>query len=205
VRELVAPKKRMIAVVCVALALSGVAVVIIAGSSGAASKPSPSRTFSVLQPASEDALNAMSPEAREWVASRSGLVQEQATPREVGVAHTSTGDEVAVVGDENTVCLFNVSSKDSNCGPVGLAASGAMFTASPDGDGCSGWKVMGVMPDNVASLTVHAAEGAGDPPTIAVSSNVYTATLAPVHTTLSSGDIEVELPLDKFGAGSSAC
>lgn len=115
---------------------------------------------------------------------------------------------MVVVAGGDSLCFYNLDGGMSNCASAALAAAGQIYTASPDlsasADGCAGWRVTGVMPDGVDSLAVD-GPGAKGPASIPVSSNVYAATLAPVRTTLSSGAITVELPLDEFAAGNTAC
>jgi hypothetical protein len=199
-------KKLLISAVSV-LALAAVVVVAMVSRSDATEVPSTAETFSVLETDSVSST-ALPDEAQKWLSNLGDFGGPDAPPSEVGVATTPAGDEVVVAGATDSLCAYKIDGGMSNCADADLAGTGQVYTASPDfsasPDGCAGWNILGLMPDGVESLTVDAVGGEG-PSTIPVTSNVYTATLPPVRTTLSSGSISVEIPLDQFAAGNTAC
>lgn len=199
--------KRMAAAALSAIALVALAMVV-SSRSDATEVPATSETFSVLEASNADGVGSLPDAVKEWVDSLPEFGGPTTPLDEVGVADTASGDEVVVVAGGPSICFYNLDGGMSNCANAALAAAGQIYTASPDlsasADGCAGWSVTGVMPDGVDSLAVD-AQGVRGPAIIPVTSNVYTATLAPVRTTLSSGAISVELPLDEFAAGNTAC
>lgn len=205
--ESISRNGKMVTVALAVFALTALAVALLSGKSDATEAPSMADNFGVLQPASPSAVQALPDGSQEWLGNLPEYGGPAEEPSEVGVADTPAG-EVAVVGAEESICVYDPGESMSNCAGSGLAASGQVYTASPVFDaspnGCADWQILGLMPDGVTSLTVDAAGGNG-PATIPVTDNVYTATLPPVPTTLSSGDISVEIPLDQFAAGNTAC
>lgn len=175
--------------------------------SAATEGPSTAETFAVLETGAADPA-VLSQEAQAWLGSLDDFGGGTTPPSEVGAATAPTGDAMVVAASEESVCFLNADLGMSNCADPSDVATGQVYTAAPDfeasPDGCAGWKVIGLMPDGVDSLTVD-APGADGPVTIPVTSNVYTATLPPVRTTLSSGDISVEIPLDQFASGNTSC
>ncbi len=199
-------KKWLISAVGV-LALVALIAATSASRSGATEAASASETFSVLDPGSA-ARTSLPDGSEEWLESLADFGGPETVPSELAVADSPSGEAIVVAGSAESLCVLNADLGLSNCADLGLAATGQVYTASPDlsasPDGCAGWNVLGVMPDGVESLTVDAPGGIG-PASIPVNSNVYTATLAPVRTTLSSGSISLEIPLDEFAASNTGC
>lgn len=110
---------------------------------------------------------------------------------------------VAALGKE-MICAFDEGSELGTCAAAGLAEAGGAFTAAPEG--CNAYRVFGVMPDGVTSLTAKTA-GSDAVREIAVSSNVYEATLSAEETVLTSENpsVEVALPLGEYAGMNSAC
>ena len=122
------------------------------------------------------------------------------------LATAEGGDGITVVAalGKETICAFDEGSELGTCAAAGLAEAGGAFTAAPEG--CDAYRVLGVMPDGVTSLTAKTA-GSDAVKEIPVSSNVYEAILSAEETVLTSENpsVEVALPLDEYAGMNPAC
>lgn len=201
-----ARNKRLFVGAAGVFALVILTVAVMVSGSEATGAPEAPEVFSVLQhplPAS-----VVLPEgAEEWLESLDDVDGMDSPPSTVGVANTATGNQVVVAGSTESVCFYNLDVGTSNCADAALAASGRIYTASPDSssspDGCDGWSITGLMPDGVESVRLDMPGGKHQ--TVPVISNVYTVVVPPVHATISSGPTTTEIPLDEFAAGNTGC
>jgi hypothetical protein len=118
----------------------------------------------------------------------------------VGVAELASGDSALVAATGSYVCVASAGG-NASCGEESLALSGELFGATSVG--CDAYHVVGLVPDGVSELSVEGQ----DAKTIPVNDNVYSATLAPVDTTLSSNDgsVSISVPLGWYAKDNSAC
>jgi hypothetical protein len=188
--------------------LAALVVASTVSSSDAGESPSRADVFSVLQPLAAEGLSSLPAGGEDAFGYAGEFGAPAGLPSEAGTAETPSGDEVLVTGAAARICVQNLATGLSNCADSDLAAAGQVYSAAPDFEaspqGCGAWQIIGLMPDGVESLNV-VAEGAEEPANIPVVDNVYTATVAPVRTILSSGSISVEIPLDQFASGNTAC
>ena len=119
------------------------------------------------------------------------------------VGPVGDGSTVAVAVVGQNVCAFDEGPGIGECANQNLALAGRAFSAVPVG--CDNYRVLGLMPDGVSDLSVTTPSGTTG--SVAVSSNIYEATLPAERTTLVSKDppVEVELPLDQYAAMNDAC
>lgn len=187
---------------CGALVILAISLFSDPGSGGAATSTSPNQ-FSVLEPVSAEAREALPEQAQNWLeeterSSMPGIENEELVS--LGAADTDEG-EVVVAGFGQNVCAYSVSYGISNCGGVNLINEGKLFVVAPD---CPRSLVMGVLPDGFKTVQAASSAGVQDIP---VSSNVYLSQLEASDFVLSavaeSGEsFKVEAP---FGNVEGSC
>jgi hypothetical protein len=198
------PKKSIaIAGLAAIAALVALALVLIAGKTDASPVAPPAESLSVLAPATPSAVKEVPQAAQPWLAMIQAPSLAGAPVSEVGVATMANGDQVIVASAGSDICFYEVRTASSNCGNADRVANGQIFTATPSG--CEGYAVVGLVPDGVNSLAVATEAGASDAAKIPVVSNAYTATLGSTQTTLSGGDVRINLPLDSYAAENEGC
>jgi hypothetical protein len=210
-------RTHLIGAIALALVVSGAALILATQSPDATSATvePPASKFEVLQPASPDAMGAVSAEARTqlgFMTNRPALLSEGAASAvevsEVGVVRRPDGTEVTVAAVGGNICAF-LAGGAGGCDDGQRVAAGQLFSAEPVG--CDGYRVLGVAPDGVADIAVDSqADGSVDV-TLPVTSNVYVGTLDPVQTVVTGLDeageplYSVGIPLDSYASMNEAC
>jgi len=210
-------KTHLMGAITLALAVTGVALILATQSPDATSAPveTPASKVEVLQPATADALNAVPEETRmqlDYMTARPALVSEGAAAAvevsEVGVVNRADGTEVTVAAIGEDICAF-LAGGVGGCDDGKRVAAGQSFSAEPIG--CDGYRVLGIAPDGVTEIAIDSqADGSVDV-TLPVTSNVYVGTLDPVQTVATGLDeageprFSVGIPLDSYAAMNEAC
>lgn len=164
--------------------------------------------FSVLEEATPEQVEGLSPAAQALLTGSS----LPSGPIEALGATTTSAEHpalVAVVGEE--ICALDESTEGggASCGTQEEAEAGQLVTAGLCLEGLEEGEalIFGLMPDDVASVTVH-SEGAGNQ-VVYVSDNVYEAVTPAVATTITataeSGGLEVVLPLEEAAELTEPC
>lgn len=176
----------------------------------AASEPrSTSPSLSVLQPATPNALAAISDEANNrlrFVMSHLDLRAPESVAA-VGVAGSGR-NETTVVAAGGVICAFLVHGI-GGCDDRERVEAGQSIGAEPIG--CDAYRVLGVVPDGVTKILVDSGSDGTIDTTVPVESNVYIAVLKPAYTTAvgvgPSGQTQftVEVPLDYYASTNGAC
>jgi hypothetical protein len=184
--------------------LAVLATLLVSGSSEATTSTA-SEQFSVLEPVSAQAREALPEKARIWLedteaSSLLGLEHEELVS--LGTTSTQAG-EVVVAGLGQKVCAYAVDLGVNTCGSINLINEGKLFVVVPS---CPTGLIIGVLPDGFRTIQSEGAgeTAAGGVSEIPVSSNIYASEIALVETTLSgvaeSGDsFTAEAPLGRLG------
>lgn len=201
-----------IGAIALALTVGVAATVLISQSTEATSattKPAASE-LSVLQPASIATLNSVPEEIKlrmELMKSRLNI-SVAGEVSEVGIVKSSQKSQVTVAAIGDDICAF-ISGGIGGCDDGRRVLAGQSFSAEPIG--CDGYRVLGVVPDGVATIGVdYEANGTIDT-TLPVTSNVYMGILDPVRTVATGLDdsgkpyFSVNIPLDSYASMNDAC
>ena len=215
--EITRTRTHLIGAIALALAVCGAALILATQSPEATSAPiEPSASkFEVLQPASPDAMDAVSAETKaqlDFMAARPALLSEGAASAaevsEVGVINRPDGTEVTVASIGGDICAF-LAGGVGGCDDGQRVAAGQLFSAEPVG--CDGYRVLGLAPDGVTEIAVDSRGDGSVDVTLPVTSNVYVGTLDPVQTVVTGLDeageprYSVAIPLDSYASMNEAC
>lgn len=205
-------KKRVFGVALMAFLTGLIALVLLGGQSAAGDEDGKwqafAERFGVLEEATPEQVEGLSAAAQATLAGPSSPT----SPIEAMGTTTTSGSHpalVAVVGD--VICALDESAEGggASCGTQEEAKSGQLVVAGlclpglEEGDA----RVFGLMPDGVASVTVH-SDGAENLVAY-VTDNVYEAVVPAVSTTITasaeSGQLDVEMPLDEAAEATDPC
>lgn len=165
-------------------------------------EPESTGSFSVLRPVDgEDAGNLSSDVKLLLSLSQGDLENSPVTA--IGRVPRSSGSEITVLEQGQSICVVEFPPGLSNCGDAEMVRAGDLYVAAPES--CSRVKVLGLVPDGVDVLEVHqSGRPAG---TIEVKSNTYETVVAAEPASLQSpdGSVRLSIPLDSFAAMSGDC
>jgi hypothetical protein len=204
--------RKPLGVLALALALGAVALILVSQSTDATSAPvePPASEFSVLQPATPAAMDALSEEMQmrlDLMAMRLG-VPEGETVSELAVIQRPNGGDITVAALGGAICAF-VAQGIGGCEDAQRVVAGQSFGAEPIG--CDGYRVLGVVPDGVTHIAIDGHGDGSVDSTLPVASSVYVGVLDPVRTIATgigeSGEsrFSVSLPLDYYASTNGAC
>lgn len=176
-----------------------------ADDSAAVSSNEVNPSFSVLEPASENAKVGLSEESQTWLTEtdRGGLGGVAEEPL-VALASTQTAvGSVVLAQFGQFICAYSDELGMSNCGSMALINEGKLLTYQP---GCPTTTVFGILPDGVEEVEVTAADSAAgkDSRSIPVIGNIYSGQIPTTDTVLSAKgakgeSFELALPLGARG------
>ena len=181
------------------------ALLLRADDSAAVSSNEVNPSFSVLEPASEDAKASLSEQSRIWLAEtdRGGLGGVAEEPLTAFASTQTAVGPVVLAQFGQLICAYSDSLGMSNCGSMALINEGKLLTYQP---GCTTTTVFGILPDGVEEVEVETVdqEAGKDSHSIPVLGNIYSGEIPTTDSVLSAEGtkgrlFELALPLSARG------